>query len=178
MITDDIKKVLVTAEEIEELCTRLGKKINEDYEGRDPLIIGLLKGCQPFMADLMKHIDGYVKVDYMKVSSYHGTTSGTLAITKDVDVNVKGEDIIVVDDIVDTGKTIKAVADLLKGRGAKSVEFCCLLDKPENRCCDVHVKYPGAQIPSEFVVGYGLDYNELYRNLPYIGALKESVYRK
>lgn len=175
---NDIKEVLVTPQEIEQLCEKLGHQIEKDYQGKSPLIIGLLKGCQPFMANVIKYINCYIQIDYMKVSSYVGTKSTELVIKKDLDIDVKGLDIILIDDIVDSGRTISEVVSLLKNRGAKSVEVCCLLDKPDGRVVPVEIKYPGLWVPNKFVVGYGLDYNELYRNLPFIGVLKEEVYQK
>ncbi len=179
MLVEDIKKILVSKEEIEEICYRLGTKISEDYSDKSPVFIGLLKGCQPFMSDLMKHFTNYCEIDYMKVSSYHGTSStGKLIIKKDIDCDIVGKDVIIIDDIVDTGVTISSIFELFKTRGVNSIEVCALLDKPEGRTVDVNVKYVGMNVPNEFVVGYGLDYNEIYRNLPYIGVLKEDVYKK
>lgn len=176
---NDIKKVSVSEEQIEEMLTRLGKEITNDYAGKEPLFMGLLKGCNPFMVDLLKHIDLYCTVGYMDVSSYAGTKStGNVRINHDLDTNVEGKDIIVVDDILDTGRTLNAVVKLLKARGANSVKLCVLLDKPEGRVAPISADYIGGLVPNEFVVGYGLDYNEKYRNLPYIGVLKEEVYSK
>ena len=178
MMNNDIKEILVSAQEIEALCEKLGKQIENDYKDKAPLIVGLLKGCQPFMANVIKYINIYTQIDYMKVSSYVGTKSTDLVVKKDLDIDVAGLDVIVVDDIVDSGRTISKVVNLLKSRGANSVEVCCLLDKPDGRVVPVEVKYPGLWVPNKFVVGYGLDYNELYRNLPYIGVLKEEIYTK
>ena len=176
---NDIKKISVSEQKIEELLTRLGKQITKDYTGKEPMFIGLLKGCNPFMVDLLKHVDLYCTLDYMDVSSYAGTKStGNVRINHDLSVNVEGKDIIVVDDILDTGRTLNAVVQLLKARGAKSVRLCVLLDKPEGRVAPIEADYVGDLVPNEFVVGYGLDYNEKYRNLPYIGVLKEEVYSK
>lgn len=175
----DIKKISVSKERIEELLTRLGAQITKDYENKEPLFIGLLKGCNPFMVDLLKHVDLYCELDYMDVSSYAGTKStGNVRINHDLNTNVEGKDIIVVDDILDTGRTLHAVVQLLKARGAKTVKLCVLLDKPEGRAVPIYADYVGDLVPNEFVVGYGLDYNEKYRNLPYIGVLKEEVYSK
>ncbi len=176
---NDIKKVSVSKEKIEEILTRLGKEITKDYQGREPLFIGLLKGCNPFMVDLLKHIDLYCSLDYMDVSSYAGIKStGNVRINHDLNTNVEGKDIIVVDDILDTGRTLSAVVSLLKARGAKTVKLCVLLNKPEGRVAAIEADYVGDLVPNEFVVGYGLDYNEKYRNLPFIGVLKEEVYSK
>lgn len=176
-MTNDIAKILLNPTEIDEICHRLGEEISNDYKNRTPIIIGLLKGCQPFMSDLVKHITSYCKLDYMNVSSYEGTLQGdTIEIISDITTSIDGKDVIIIDDIVDSGRTVKFITSLLKQRGAKSVEVCCLLDKPEGRKVDVDVKYVGGKVPNEFVVGYGLDYNELYRNLPYIGVLKPEKY--
>lgn len=178
MLIDDVKKILINEDEISEICKSLGERISKDYNGRNLIVIGLLKGCLPFMSDLVKRITIPVKLDYMDVSSYKGTSStGTLIINKDIEADIKGYDVIVVDDIVDTGNTIYSVFKLLGERGASTVEACALLDKPEGRTIDVNVKYKGACVPKEFVVGYGLDYNELYRNLPFVGVLKEEIYK-
>ncbi len=175
----DIKRVIVSESDLAAICKRLGQQISNDYAGKKPLIVGLLKGCQPFVSDLMKNIDIYCYVDYMTVSSYHGTAScGTITIKKDLDTDIKGMDVIIVDDIVDTGITISNITEILYKRGANSIEVMALLDKKEGRQVDVNVKYIGMPVPNEFVVGYGLDYDGLYRNLPYIGVLKEEVYQK
>lgn len=175
---NDIKKISVSEEDIVEIVKRLGSEISRDFEGRNPLFIGLLKGCNPFMTDLLKHINIYCNLDYMKVSSYDGTSSTGNVTLKSAMPNVEGREVILVDDILDTGRTLVAVKDLLFANGAKSVTICVLLDKPEGRIVDIEPAYVGGLVPNEFVVGYGLDYNELYRNLPYIGVLKEEVYTK
>lgn len=175
----DIMKVVMSQKEIEGICERLGHDISVDYEGKCPLFIGLLKGCQPFMCDLLKHVKGYAEITYMSVSSYSGTSStGNIKIKQDVTVPVDGRDVIIVDDIVDTGRTVQEIVKLFKSRNAKSIQVCCLLNKPEGRQVEVDVKYIGGRVPKEFVVGYGLDYDELYRNLPYIGVLKPEIYSK
>ncbi|MGL4949407.1 MAG: hypoxanthine phosphoribosyltransferase [Anaeroplasmataceae bacterium] len=177
MINKDIEKILATEQDIESMCKRLGTQILNDYNGLKPVFVGLLKGCQPFMGDLIKHVNTYCEIDYMKVSSYDGVKSkGAITIKKDIDTSVEGKHVVIVDDIIDTGVTISTIVELFKSRGAKTVEVCTLLDKPSGKVIDVKVKYVGMDIPGEFVVGYGLDYNELYRNLPYIGVLKEQVY--
>ncbi len=175
---DDIKKVSVSEEEIQTIVEKLGKAINKDYEGRNPLFIGLLKGCIPFMADLLKHITIDCTINYLTCSSYAGTEStGSITVKGEIP-DVKGREVIVVDDILDTGRTINAVKNLFIQNGAKSVSVCILLDKPEGRIVDITPSYVGGLVPNEFVVGYGLDYNEHYRNLPFIGVLKEEVYSK
>lgn len=179
MLTDDIRNVLVTETEIQDLCKTLGEKITNDYNNSKLIVIGLLKGCLPFMSDLVKYINVPLVLDYMDVSSYSGTEStGILTINKGTSLNVEGKDVLIVDDIIDTGRTMKEIINYFNNLGAKSVNACALLDKPEGRKVDVDVKYIGRDIPKEFVVGYGLDYNEYYRNLPFIGVLKEEVYRK
>lgn len=176
---NDIEKICVSKEQIEEMIQKISAQINEDYKGKKPLFIGLLKGCNPFMIDLIKHIDLYCTLDYMDVSSYKGTkSSGTVTIRHDLETDVQGKDVIVVDDILDTGRTLQAVYELLLSRKANSVKLCVLLDKPEGRKINIQADYVGGLVPNEFVVGYGLDYNEYYRNLPYIGVLKKNVYSK
>lgn len=176
----DVKKVLISESEILKKCSELGAKITKDYEGKDLLLVGLLRGSIPFIGDLMKHINLPLEVDYMDVSSYHGTTqsSGQVKIIKDLDTPVKGLNILIVEDIIDTGRTLKTVVELFKHRGANDVKIVSLLDKPEGRVVTIEGDYIGFEIPKEFVIGYGLDYNEKYRNLPYIGVLKEEVYTK
>ena len=180
MLDRDIEKILVSEAEIREICADLGEQITNDYKGKTPLIIGLLKGCMPFMSELMKHIDLYCEIDLMGVASYHGgvASSGDVKITKDLDNPVLNKDVIIAEDIVDTAKTIDVVRKLLLYRGARSVEVVTLLDKPEGRTVEFEPKYIGRTIPKEFVVGFGLDYDEKYRNLPYVGVLKPSVYKK
>ncbi len=179
MVDNDVKRILVTEDEIHRACKRIGTQINKDYKGKELVIIGLLKGCEPFVSDLVKHVSNFLITDYMKVKSYVGTQStGELLIKNDIDVDVTGKDVIIVDDICDSGLTLKKVSELLSTRGAASVACCVLLDKPEGRKVEVNIKYVGLDIPNEFVVGYGLDYNGYYRNLPYIGVLKEEIYKK
>ena len=172
----DIKKILVSEEEIENICKRLGAQISKDYENKEIVVIGMLKGCLPFMMKLIKYITVPMTMDFMQVSSYVGKESCTLIFKKDIDTDLKGKHVIVVDDIIDTGKTIHEIFKLFKDRNALSLEMAVLLDKPEGRLIDYNPKYVGTLVPKEFVVGFGLDYNEYYRNLPYIGVLKEEVY--
>lgn len=177
-ITDDILKISMSEDEIKSIVERIGKKLNNDYLDKDPLFIGVLKGAIPFMTDLMKQINIKSTLDYIKVSSYSGTKStGNITIKGDMP-NVKDRHVIVVEDILDTGKTLLELKKLLISSGALSVKLCVLLDKPEGRKYDISADYVGGKVPNEFVVGYGLDYNERYRNLPYIGVLKEEVYKK
>ena len=181
MMKDVIQEVLITPEDILEKCKELGKAITKDYaeEGTVPYVVGLLRGSVPFMADLIKYLDMDIQIDFMDVSSYQGSQStGHIRINKDLECNVEGMSILLIEDIVDTGRTLKEVKRTLLNKGAKDVKIVTLLDKPDRRVVDVEVDYIGFKIPDEFVVGYGLDYNQLYRNLPYVGVLKRSVYEK
>ena len=178
MMNQDIEKVLISEEEIQQKLKELGAVITEDYKDTLPLAVGVLKGAMPFMADLLKRVDTYLEMDFMAVSSYgHSTTSsGEVKILKDLDTSVEGRDILIVEDIIDSGLTLSYLVDLFKYRKAKSVKIVTLLDKPSGRKIDIEADYVGFDVPNEFVVGYGLDYKEQYRNLPYIGVLKPSVY--
>lgn len=180
MLEQDIKKVLYSEEEIILKTKELGKQLTKDYQGKNPLMVGVLKGSVPFMSELMKHIDTHVEIDFMVVSSYHGgmTSSGEVKILKDVDTNVEGRDIIFIEDIIDTGRTLKYLRDMFKYRKANSVKIATLFDKPEGREVDIDADYVCYDVPNEFIVGFGLDYDENYRNLPYVGVLKEEVYTK
>ena len=173
-----IKSILVTEEEIEEKVKELGKQITEDYKDKDLILVGILKGAVIFMSDLARNIKMPIGMDFMAVSSYgrSSTSTGEVRIIKDLDFSVENKDVLIVEDIIDTGYTLAYLTDNLKKRGAKSVKVCTLLDKPERRKVDVSVDYLGFAIPDEFVVGYGLDYSEMGRNLPYVAALKEEVY--
>jgi len=177
MMHNDIEKVLLNQEEIETRTAELAAELKADYDGKNPILVGLLKGSTMFMAELMKSLDIELQIDFMDVSSYDGTAStGDVKIVKDLDTSVRGRHVIIAEDIVDTGRTLEKVIELLNNRGAESVEMITLLDKPEARVAPVYAKYVGFSIPKSFVVGFGLDYNEKYRNLPYVGILKESVY--
>ena len=174
MLQNDIKKVLVTHEEIVERSIELGKQITEDYKNNPPLVVALLKGSVPFLAELIQHIDLDIQYDFMDVSSYDGTESiGDIKIIKDLDSSIKGVDILLVEDIVDTGRTIHSVCEMLMHKGAKSVKVITLLDKPSRRVCHCKADYVGFEVENEFVVGYGMDFNQRYRCLPYIGILKD-----
>lgn len=176
---NDIQEILLTSAQIESKAKELGELINKDYADKKPILVGLLKGSVPFMGDLMKHVDIPAQMEFMDVSSYHGVTStGQVKILKDLDISVENRHVLIVEDIVDTGFTLSKVVDLLKHRGAASVEVISMLDKPEGRVVTMDAKYVGFTIPKKFVVGYGLDYDEFYRNLPYVGVLKEEVYMK
>lgn len=172
----DVKEILFTEEEIAAKCKELGEAISKDYSGKELILVGLLKGSVPFLAELSKYIELDVTFDYMNVSSYEGAHSGSIAIKKDIDQDVKGKDILIVEDILDTGKTLTTVKAMLIERGANSVEIATMLDKKEGRLLPIEAKYIGYDIPNAFVVGFGLDYDEKYRNLPYVGILKEEVY--
>lgn len=174
MLENDIKKVLVSHDEITEAAKKLGAQLTKDYAGKNPILVGILKGSIPFMAELVKHIDTHIEMDFMMVSSYHGGTasSGVINIKQDI----KGRHVLFVEDIIDTGQTLKNLRDMFKEREAASVKIATLLDKPEGRVVEIEADYTCFTIPNEFVVGYGLDYKENYRNLPYIGVLKEEVY--
>lgn len=177
---DFIEKVLFTNQQIATRCSVLGQEITRDYQNKKPLLVGLLKGSVPFMAELMKHIDCELETEYLEASSYVGThSSNSVVIAKDIRTSLQGRHVIIVEDIVDTGLTIKEIINLFKDRGAESIEVCTLLNKEEGRTIEgVNPKYIGFEIPKAFVVGFGLDYNQLYRNLDYIGILKRSVYEK
>ena len=174
---NDIAEILVSEQQIEQICKTLGSQLTKDYEGKNPLLVGLLKGCMPFMSDLSKHIELKAEMAYMSVSSYHGgiASSGDVKIKMDLDISIKGRDVIIVEDIVDTASTIVTIIELFKHRGANSVRTVTLLDKPEGRKRPYQPEYVGYVIPKAFVVGYGLDYNEYYRTLPYVGILKPEV---
>lgn len=172
----DVKEILFSNEQILEKCKELGEKISKDYEGKQPILLGLLKGSVPFMAEISKCITVDLTFDFMHVSSYVGVHSGQLNIKKDMEQNVEGKDVLIVEDIIDTGNTLYYVKHMLLERGAKSVKIVTLLDKAESRKIDIQADYVGFVMPNVFAVGYGLDYNEKYRNLPYVGVLKEECY--
>ncbi|KEQ39134.1 hypoxanthine phosphoribosyltransferase [Streptococcus mitis] len=178
MLENDIKKILVSHDEITEAAKKLGAQLTKDYAGKNLILVGILKGSIPFMAELIKHIDTHIEMDFMMVSSYHGGTasSGVINIKQDVTQDIKGRHILFVEDIIDTGQTLKNLRDMFIEREAASVKIATLLDKPEGRIVEIEADYTCFTIPNEFVVGYGLDYKENYRNLPYVGVLKEEVY--
>ena len=178
MLNNDIEQVLISQDEIKLIAKRLGEEITRDYHDKYPIVLGLLKGCIPFMAELVKHLDFHLEMDFMNVSSYHGgiESSGDVKIDMDLGTPVKNRHVLITEDIVDSGRTIQSVAELLKYRGAKSVKVVTLMDKPSGRVIEFNPEYIGKTIPKAFVVGYGLDYQEKYRNLPYVGTLKKSIY--
>lgn len=179
-IKDSIEKVLISEEELQKKVAELGAKISEDYKGKDLVLVGVLKGAVFFMADLVKNIDIHCEIDFMGVSSYGGGTvsTGIVKIIKDLDKSIKGRDVLIVEDILDTGLTLAYLIEHFAVSEPNSIEIVTLLDKPENREKEVKAKYTGFTIPNEFVVGYGLDYDEKYRNIKYIGTLKPEVYSK
>lgn len=171
----DIKGILIREEEIHSKIKELGEKITQDYKERDLLLVGILKGAVVFLADLMRKIELPVSYDFMDVSSYEGsTTTGEVRILKDLSTSVEGKDILIVEDIIDTGLTLNYLTKVLQERGAQSVSIVTLLSKPKRRRINVFVKYVGFEIPDEFVIGYGMDYDDKYRNLPDICILDES----
>lgn len=175
----DIKKILISEEEIEKRCQEMGRQISDDYRktGHVPLLVAMLKGAVPFLVKISKYIDLDIEMDFMDVSSYEGTESiGDVRIMKDLDRSIKGVKILLVEDIVDTGRTLNTVTELLRNKGAEDVKIVSLLDKPSRRVVRVDVDYIGFEVPNEFVVGFGLDFNEKYRNLPYVGILKDECY--
>lgn len=173
----DVKEILYSMEEIQKRSQEIGKQISQDYAGKRPILLGLLKGSVPFMAELAKWIELDVTMDFMHVSSYTGVHSGELNIKKDMEVDVQGQDVLIVEDIIDTGNTLFHVKKLLEDRGAASVRIVTLLDKAECRTADIEADYVGFVMPNAFAIGFGLDFNEKYRNLPYVGVLKEECYQ-
>lgn len=176
----DIEKILVTQQDLAEITKTLGEQITKDYAGKKLLMVGVLKGSIYFLTDLSRNIDLPCNIDFIQASSYGaGTvTSGEIKITKDIGSDLSGYDVLLVEDILDTGRTLKYIHDMLSKRNPQSISVITLLDKPARREVDICADYVGVDVPNAFVVGYGLDYNQLYRNLPYIGILKESVYNK
>lgn len=176
---NDIDRVLISQDELSEMVKELGRKISEDYKDKDLLLVSVLKGSVVFMADLMRAITVPCNIDFMAVSSYGSGTksSGVVKIIKDLDKNIEGKDLLIVEDILDSGNTLYYLKEILSARKPKTIKICTLVDKPERREADIVADYIGSSVPNEFIVGYGLDYNEYYRNLPFIGILKESVYK-
>ena len=178
MMEQDVERVLFSEEELRARVAEIGARIDKDYAGKEPMLISVLRGSFIFMADLVRYITLPCKVDFMAVSSYGSGTSssGQVKIVKDLSENIEGRDIIVVEDILDSGNTLSYLLKILQARRPASLRLCTLLDKPDRRVKPVEVDYCGFSIPDYFVVGYGLDYAEKYRNLPYIGVLRPSVY--
>lgn len=179
-MNDDIRAVLVSEQQLKDKVAQLGAQISQDYAGKDLVLVSILKGAVVFMADLMRAVTIPCSIDFMVVSSYGAgtTTTGLVKIIKDLDSDLSGKDVLIVEDILDTGVTLSNLVPMLKMRDPNSVRICAILDKPSRRRADIQANYIGFQVPDEFVVGYGLDYDEKYRNLPYVGVLKPSVYEK
>lgn len=175
---EDISDVLFTEKQIAAMVERVGQEISRDYKDKNLLLVSVLKGSIVFMADLMRSIDIPARIDFMATSSYGcgAKTSGVVKIVKDLDINLEGYDILIVEDILDSGKTLSYLLEIIKSRNPKSIKLCTLFDKPERREVEVEVDYIGAKIPDEFIVGYGLDFDEKYRNLPFVGILDPKVY--
>lgn len=174
-MNNDIKSVLFSEEKIKEMVSELGKQISEDYKDKNLLLVSVLKGSVIFMSDLMRSITIPCEIDFMSVSSYGNKTksSGTVRILKDLDRDIAGYDVLLVEDILDSGKTLNYLIDMLYARNPASIRICTLFDKPERREVDIYADYKGDSVPDEFIVGYGLDFAEKYRNLPYVGVLKD-----
>lgn len=175
---NDIDHVLISQEDIANKCKEIGRQLTKEYDGKFPLAIGVLKGAMPFMSDVLRHTEIHLEMDFMDVSSYGGDmrSSGEVKIVKDLDTKVEGRDILIIEDIIDSGLTLSYLVDLFKYRKAKSIKIVTLLDKPSGRTAAIKADLIGFEVPNEFVVGYGLDYQEKYRNLPYIGVLKPKIY--
>lgn len=178
-MNNDIKEILISREQIDAKCIELAAQISEDYKDKKPLLIGFLRGCVPFLAKLMDHTEIDLEYDFMDISTYFGgtTQSDTYKILKDLDSDITGRHVLIVEDIVDTGTTLNIVLPDLLSKKPASLEIITLLDKPSKRKHNITPKYIGFEIPDLFVVGFGLDYKQLYRNLPYVGLLKDHVYK-
>ena len=177
---NDVQEILLSEEKIALKTKELGKAISEEYKGKELLVIGVLKGSVIFVSDLVRNISIPCEMDFMSVSSYGSSSesSGVVRILKDLDNSIEGKDVIIAEDIIDSGITLEYLVDFLKGRNANSIEIVTLLSKPARRKVDIDVKYVGFEVPDEFLIGYGLDYANKYRNLPFVGILKRSVYEK
>jgi hypoxanthine phosphoribosyltransferase len=178
-LEEDVAAILITEDQIRAKVAELGAQLSADYAGRSLTLVSVLKGSLPFMADLMRQISVPVTIDLMEVSSYGGPsteTSGLVRILKDLSASIEGKDVVIVEDIIDTGLTLNYLVRYLRGKNPRSLRICALLDKPARRLVEIAIDYRGFTIPDQFVVGYGLDYGEHYRNLPFIGVLKPEVY--
>ena len=177
-MNDDILKVLYSREQIQDATEKMGKQITKDFEGKDPLVICILKGAAVFLSYICREKKTSCELDFMDVSSYGNETvsSGDVKIIKDLDTSVEGRNVLIIEDIIDTGRTLKCLVDLFEKRNAKSVKICTLLDKPDRRIEGIVPNYTGFKVPNEFVVGFGLDYMGHYRNLPFVGVLKPEIY--
>lgn len=180
VMNQDVERILVTEEELCAITRKLGQDITRDYQGKKLLVVGVLKGSVYFLTDLTRHIDLPCNIDFIQASSYGSGTvsSGEIKIIKDIGEDLSGFDVLLVEDILDSGRTLKHIHDMLSKRNPDSITVVTLLDKPARRAVDIYADYVGVDVPDEFVVGYGLDYDQFYRNLPYIGVLKRSVYEK
>lgn len=180
MIEQDIARVLISSEQLQAKAAEMGRAISEDYQGKDLLLVCVLRGAFMFLADLIRCIDIPHEVDFMATASYGRSTesSGIVRILKDLNTSIEGHDVLVVEDIVDSGLTLQYLLRLLRDRNPASLRVCCLLDKKERRTVEVPLDYVGFTVPNEFVVGYGLDYDGLYRNLPFVGVLKPELYEE
>lgn len=178
MKNNDVEKILITKEELSERIKELGKAISKDYEGEDILCIGILKGSVVFLSDLIREIKNNVSIDFMTVSSYGNSTetTGEIKIKKDLDSDISGKHVLIVEDIIDSGITLSRLKELLLKRNPASLKICTLLNKPERRIAEIDVDYIGFDIPNEFIIGFGLDYSEKYRELPFVGVLKREIY--
>ena len=168
----DVERILISEEEINQITKQLGEEITKYYASQDLVVVGLLKGSVPFMAELVKRINTNLELDFMDVSSYSGKKSTEVKVNKDISCCVADRKVLIVEDIVDTGKTLKVVKEMFYTKGAEEVKIVTLLDKPDGRLVDIEADWCGFKIPNEFVIGYGLDYNQKYRNLPYVGVIK------
>ena len=177
-LENDVAEILIDEATLQAKVAELGAQISADYADRQVTLISVLKGALPFMADIMRAITSPVRIDLMEVSSYGGSTetSGKVRILKDLSSSIEGKDVLIIEDIIDTGLTLNYLTRYLRGKGPRSLHICTLLDKPARRLVDIDITYLGFTIPDRFVIGYGLDYDEIYRNLPYIGVLKPEVY--
>ena len=174
----DIERVLFSEEQLKSRIKEVGAQISKDYYGKDPVVVGILKGVVPFYSAMVQSITIPLEEDFMCVSSYSGIEStGKIILRKDVDADIRGRHVLILEDILDSGRTLKAIVEMLKDRKPASVKICTLFDKPEGRKIPLTADYVCYDVPNEFVVGFGLDYNEYYRNLPYVGVLKPSVYQ-
>lgn len=178
MMEKDVSEILITGEQIREKTAELARQITTDYEGKNPLLVCILKGGLMFLADLIRQIRLPVEIDFMAVSSYGDATesSGVVRILMDLETNIQGRHVLLVEDIIDTGRTLNYIMQNLRTRGPASLKICALLNKPARRELDIPVEYLGFDIPDRFVVGYGLDYGEIYRNLPFVAVLKPELY--
>lgn len=176
---ENIEKILYSEADIQAATKRLGEELTHDFDGKHPIVVCILKGAIHFMSDVIRNMDTYIEIGFMDVSSYGDgfESSGKVKIVQDLDMDVAGRNILIIEDIIDTGRTMRALVDIFKERNAESVKICTLLDKAERREVEVKADYVGFEVPNEFVVGYGLDYFNYYRNLPYIGVVKQEVYK-